>query len=342
MVVFMTTHMNLDELVAFISKAGPKLDWSNRYQDLAATACAAAFRSLGVDAKGGEIEIGEHLIKGQQASIRDDLEERGRALSTAATYVSAWGSVATLVSKWEVVRETPDETTFWSTLDQFRKHRVSRKPRTQGSQEMAQEPEWLVDFVLPNETKVRSEALSLEALLRPVLVRKKELADQISSERLLLRPLYETGVQLERSVYGLLHFIGMEVTPPTTPGKDAGILVTPSAVKVVLEIKGHRSPIGIQDVRQVNEWVTDKSFVDDKTQPEDWKGLLIGNPYSNISPNNRSEVFTPNAIAYAERNRIALLTTIQLIDALRSHQEGTFDADTWWATVVASDGPVVF
>jgi len=69
---------------------------------------------------------------------------------------------------------------------------------------------------------------------------------------------------------------------------------------------------------------------------------LIGNPYSNTSPERRTEVFTPNAIAYAERNNIALLATIQLIDALRSHQQETFDADTWWAAVVASKGPVVF
>lgn len=58
-------------------------------------------------------------------------------------------------------------------------------------------------------------------------------------------------------------------------------LASASLSNVVLEVKAQRGPIRVRDARQLSDWVRLVMYQDDDSEPEEWKGLLIGNPHCN-------------------------------------------------------------
>ena len=157
--------------------------------------------------------------------------------------------------------------------------------------------------------------------------------------RRLLGVLYDFGLTLESLVHELLGELEAEVTPPPNNEADDGTLITPSGSRVVLEVKGRRGPINVDDARQLNDWVNLRTYPDDDSEPEEWKGLMIGNPFRHLPLAERTdEPFTLNCVRVAVQDGHALITAAQLIDALAQKQSGDFDAEAWWGKVVQTVG----
>jgi hypothetical protein len=104
----------------------------------------------------------------------------------------------------------------------------------------------------------------------------------------------------------------------------------------VLEIKGRTGPIKQDDVRQVVQWATDAQLRDGIA----YKPIIVGNPHCDLPLDQRGATLAPNAATYAANGGVAVITTIQLFEALRRKQAGTFDAASFWNTVFASAGAV--
>lgn len=128
MLVGMGRTLSMSDVVGFIERVGSELDWSTRYMDLAATASAAVFRSLGLD-EDELVEVGETALARQLESLEADLLRRGLTPGTARTYANTWRRVATLAAEWQMVRGTPEEEQFWAGVTRFRDDRKTRRTR---------------------------------------------------------------------------------------------------------------------------------------------------------------------------------------------------------------------
>ena len=202
-------------------------------------------------------------------------------------------------------------------------------------------PEWLKAINLPSDVELRNEQSNVTEALAPLLARQNEIRSELAASHKLLGVLYESGTTLEDLVHELLDALGADVAPPPNSETDDGTLTTPSGTQVVLEIKGRSGPIAVDDARQLTDWVNLRTYPDEESDPEEWKGLLIGNPFRHLPPDERTEdAFTPNCVRVSERDGHALITTGQLVDALRQLQEGRFDSDGWWQRIIDSNGVV--
>ena len=130
MLMRMKSEMSMKEVVEFIEKVGPGLDWSNRYMDLAATACAAVFRSQGISEEEGVLEIDVRFLIKQLGVLRTDLEARGLSSSTAATYEATFKRIVRLISAWHgSLGDRVAESEFWDGIGEYRDTRIQRRSR---------------------------------------------------------------------------------------------------------------------------------------------------------------------------------------------------------------------
>lgn len=203
----------------------------------------------------------------------------------------------------------------------------------------APRPKWLDDVSLPVVNKLRSESREAQLTVGEAVSQLQRINTALAEAEEDLSILYEQGVELEIHVRRVLRALGASVDEPDNPrGGHDGTGRTSNDEQIVLEIKGRTKTIGLADVRQLDQWVTDLAYGDDTTEPTEWKGLLIGNAQIDHAPTERDAPFAPNAIAFAERRGLALLTTTDVLDALSLLQEGRFDAESWWSSATSTNG----
>lgn len=123
------------ELVDFVERISPGLDWSTRYTDLAATTVGAVFRALGLDEDSDVIAVGRSVVSDQIIRLEVDLRRRGRSQKTITTYKTVWKRISTLAEDWLVARDSGKETTFWKSTDKYKDTR--RRRRTTRSEQSA-------------------------------------------------------------------------------------------------------------------------------------------------------------------------------------------------------------
>jgi hypothetical protein len=152
-----------------------------------------------------------------------------------------------------------------------------------------------------------------------------------------LHILFERGErELEPPVRAALTEIGANVTVPQEKGREDARLEDPEGRRYIVEIKGHKGALQIADVRQVHDWC---ELARDE---EDWEGkpLIVCNLFCETPLDSRSNLFPGPVVKAAKRNKIALLTTGQLFQALCEAQAGTLDQTAFWAKVYAAAGAV--
>jgi hypothetical protein len=197
-------------------------------------------------------------------------------------------------------------------------------------------PEWLDGYALPLEEEIAEEIAALETEREGMAARIAEArlrAEQAAAPSALL---YEKGKkELEPVARDALRKLGAEVQEPEREGIEDGVLLRPPDAAVI-EIKGRKGQIRLGDVRQVVQWAADAEGRDGVT----YKPIIIGNPHCEMTPPQRGEPLAPNALEYARNTNVVLLTTVQIYEALRRHQEGDFDEATFWNTVFAAKGVV--
>jgi hypothetical protein len=200
-------------------------------------------------------------------------------------------------------------------------------------------PTWLDEITLPRFEAIGVELDSVNQQIFPLEERRDQLRKELVQSRRFLDCLFQTGDQLENLVRDLLRELEADVSDPEVKGVDDGSLIAPTGDRVVLEIKGRQSQIGLEDVRQLANWVDNRTYSTEELQPEEWQGILIGNPYCRLPLEERGPGFGPNAVDYARRRDLSLLTTAQLIDALRLKQLGKWEPTDWWRRLLESNGP---
>lgn len=71
---------------------------------------------------------------------------------------------------------------------------------------------------------------------------------------------------------------------------------------------------------------------------QEYMPLIVGNPDCDKRPEERGDVLGPRAETYARNMDVALVTTLQVFEALRQKQAGTFDEGRFWRIVFDTAG----
>jgi hypothetical protein len=195
-------------------------------------------------------------------------------------------------------------------------------------------PEWALSYSLPDELEIQREIERLEEERRDVESRisdARQRALDAASPRALL---FEKGKDaLEPVVRDALRRLGGRVEDPEAEGIEDGLLFHGEDAAVI-EIKGRKNQIKQDDVRQVVQWAADAKLRDGVS----YKAVIVGNPNCDLPIGDRGDPLAPNALQYAERGEVALVTTAQIYEALRQQQRGDFDEGLFWERVFGASG----
>jgi hypothetical protein len=199
-------------------------------------------------------------------------------------------------------------------------------------------PEWLGEYSLPREEEAAEEIAGLEKEQEAMAVTIAKARLRVEREAAPGALLYGKGKdELEPVVRDALRNLGAEVQKPEREGIEDGLLFHPPDAAVI-EIKGHKDQIRQSDVRQVVQWAADAKLRDGRG----YKPIIVGNPNCEVRPKERREPLAPNGLEYARNSSVALLTTVQVYEALRQHQRGELDEEGFWSAVFAAKGVVEF
>jgi hypothetical protein len=199
----------------------------------------------------------------------------------------------------------------------------------------AASPDWLDAYRLPNELRAAELVGVRKGELAAAEGALEEAESALAAEAALGRLLYEQGKDaLEPAVRFALSEVGAVVEEPEVEGIEDGRLTDPGGRHAMLEIKGRRGQLKLEDVRQLDGWMRTAMA----EEAWDGKGLIVANLKFEESPRERDDPIAPNALAFAQRTGIAILTTSQLHLALRQVQEGNFVAAEFWDAVFAGQG----
>jgi len=196
-------------------------------------------------------------------------------------------------------------------------------------------PPWTADFLLPQIKSARvSSEVALDAVERAA-AEAEDAAMNVEEEERFLALLYAKDEELEDVVTRTLEILGGTVHPPTGKGVEDGFVESPDGRRGVLEIKGASGAIKQEHVRQCSHWV-DNSL--ERGDGRVHSGMLIGNPWRTRPPSERRDFLGSKASArFAQVKGLRCISSLDLFEALRRHQDGTLDREAFWNAVFAAD-----
>jgi len=196
------------------------------------------------------------------------------------------------------------------------------------------EPEWIEPFRLPNQIPIEERISAIAAEIQQLQIEQEEEQRRLAEERKYLKLLYENGTPLEVIVRNSFGYLGAQVDVPEDRTREDARIKDAEGRDYTVEIKGPSKSASVMHVRQAADWVT-------RAKAEKvWggKGILIVNAYGDDDPDDRDPAF-PNTVAEAAaRLKIALMTTIDLYNAVVALQEGTFDQTRFWRIINEREG----
>lgn len=188
-------------------------------------------------------------------------------------------------------------------------------------------PDWSHEknYILQRESEINDAIDSENKKLFTIKKKITELESELTDEQVLKGLLFEQGKLLEKAVTKALQILGYQAE-----GFDDGtleidhVILSPEGYRFIGECEGKdNKDIDIEKLRQLietmnadfaREDVSEKSF-----------GLLFGNPQRFIKPDERTLDFTKKCKIGAEREKIALIKTVDLFTVAKHALETNDD-----------------
>lgn len=184
----------------------------------------------------------------------------------------------------------------------------------QGYSERTPPPDWVNDkrYFTKKEKEILDEIGKNSEKIKQLADANTQLQSDIEEEGLLKNLLYEQGKQLERAVSKALGILGF-----SAENYDDGelemdqIIVGPEKIRCIGECEGKDSKdINIDKLRQLVESMNADSYRDEVSERA--SGVLFGNAQRLVELGSRTLDFTNKCKKSAQREKIALVRTVDL------------------------------
>ncbi len=188
-------------------------------------------------------------------------------------------------------------------------------------------PEWLEEkeFQLDIEQKYFDEIDTLNQQIKEIKSEIEQKQIELSKHSLSKKLLYENGKPLEYAIIDALQTIGFKAENYDDGKSEFDIVFESDEGRFIGEAEGKdNSAINVTKFRQLESNIHEDFERDDVTVHA--KGVLFGNPFRLLHPNERKEFFTQKAIDSAKRTGIALVNTHELFEVVK-YIKNTDDQD---------------
>lgn len=174
-------------------------------------------------------------------------------------------------------------------------------------------PDWSksADYAMPREAELRRELIVVEGKLESLEERKGQLKNELLTESLPKRLLYEKGKPLEAATLHALSVLGFSATSYRDSESEFDVVLECAEGRVLGETEGKdNKAINVQKLRQL-EMNIHEDFERDEVS-DLAKGVLFGNAFRLEPLEQRGEFFTEKCRTAAERSGTALVRTPDL------------------------------
>lgn len=179
-------------------------------------------------------------------------------------------------------------------------------------------PQWLEEkeFQLDIEQVYFDEINTLNQQIEEIKSQIEQKQIKLSKHSLSKKLLYENGKPLEYAIIEALQTIGFKAENYDDGKSEFDIVFESDEGRFIGEAEGKdNSSINITKFRQLESNINEDFERDEVTVHA--KGVLFGNPFRLIHPNERKEFFTQKAIDAAKRTGIALVNTHELFEVVK-------------------------
>ncbi len=179
-------------------------------------------------------------------------------------------------------------------------------------------PQWLVEkeFQLDIEQQYFDEINTLTQQIEEIKSQIEQKQIELSKHSLSKKLLYENGKPLEYAIIDALQTIGFKAENYDDGKSEFDIVFESDEGRFIGEAEGKdNSAINVTKFRQLESNIHEDFERDEVTVHA--KGVLFGNPFRLLHPNERKEFFTQKAIDSAKRTGIALLNTHELFEVVK-------------------------
>lgn len=174
-------------------------------------------------------------------------------------------------------------------------------------------PNWAEQelYVLPKEKIIRNKLLTIEKNIETLQNERKKFEKTLTDEITLKNLLYESGKNLELSIIEALKLLGFDTSQYRDSNSEFDVVFESKEGRLLGEAEGKdNKPINIDKLRQL-EMNIHEDFARDNVD-EMAKGVLIGNAYRLLPPEERGDFFTQKCLTAANRSNTALIKSIDL------------------------------
>lgn len=185
-------------------------------------------------------------------------------------------------------------------------------------------PNWLSVYSLCGEDKIIAQIKELDEEISKIEKTKEELESEHNRLEMLKSLLYEQGkYSLEPAVREAFRLLGFNVLEPDEYDEEYDLFSKGEDLIVIGEIEGSEKQVDIAKYRQLLDYV-DREETSNTSKV---KGILIGNGFVKIKPEERSEQFTEAAIRGCRARRFCRITTYELYKAVQAILSGTIQKE---------------
>ena len=175
-------------------------------------------------------------------------------------------------------------------------------------------PDWVDDYILPNESNFQDRIEQLEADL-------STLEADVQEARQYRSIIFEGDDELEEIVPEVFRRLGLDVDGEISGGRDGAIKLEDQTF--ILEVTGQNDGVDHGKIRQLEDHLDNAASEGYGTNRT---GLLIFNHFKDRNPANR-QLTTSNFKDRLEKRDSKLLTTVDLYQILCDYERGDIDTE---------------
>jgi hypothetical protein len=186
-------------------------------------------------------------------------------------------------------------------------------------------PDWVSAYSLPGENEIIAKIEDLDNEILKIEKRKEGFEAEYKRFEMLKGLLYGQGKYgLEPSVREAFKILGFNVLEPDKYDEEYDLFSKEEDLIVIGEIEGSEKQVDNEKYRQLLEYVID---CEETLNGKRVKGILIGNGFIKIKPEEREEQFTDAAIRGCRSRRFCRITTFELYKAAQAVLSGAIQKE---------------